>query len=111
MDSPQKVDHEGQGYAGLHAVLVEVQSIPQLQDPKQVVALDAKEHLKQVDVVNEDSCEVMQRLWRVKLGTCSKLLHIAGGFSVTSWKYHSLAMSLLNALAKCHLVQKGAIPF
>ncbi len=30
---PQKVGHEGWGYVGLQAALVEVQSIPQLQDP------------------------------------------------------------------------------
>jgi hypothetical protein len=46
MNSPQKVDHEEQGFAGFQAALMEVQSIPQLQDPLQVVALVAKEHLK-----------------------------------------------------------------
>ncbi len=70
---PQKVDEEERGHAGLQAALVEVQSIPQPQDPMQVVALVAKEHLKQADVASENSCEAMQRLWRVKLGPCSKL--------------------------------------
>jgi hypothetical protein len=77
----------------------------------QVVALISKEHLKQADVVSENSCEAVQRLWRVKLGTCSKLFISAGDFSTASWKYCSLAMSLLTALADRHRVQKGVISF
>ena len=82
MNLPQRVDHEEQGHAGFQAVLVEFQSIPQPQDPMQVVALVTKEPLEQADVVCKYPCQPMQRLWRVKLGTCSKLFYI-------HWRFQS----------------------
>jgi hypothetical protein len=86
MHSPQKIDHEGQDYVGLQAVLVEIQSISQLQDPMQVVALVAKEYLKQADVVSEILVRPCNVCGVLNLAPVANFFVSAGDFSVASWK-------------------------